>query len=100
MITARPIKDPITVCTAKSCVDYMRFSPDPNSPMETVYKTHCHAECYLQGVEVERVPNPALQNCAALHGNINKCKKCGCPWTTHMHIKYKLEKNPTKVRGR
>ena len=79
---------PRTVCTSSHCV---RYHTIPETKLTTTdYISHCHPQCNLEGVVVERYPNPELQRCGAMNEFL-KCKKCGCGWNKHMHITYENE---------
>jgi GTPase SAR1 family protein len=49
----------------------------------TVYKTHCHPECYLDNVPVNQRAPPGLVNCAAFYPN-SECNVCGHHWQEHV----------------
>ena len=85
---------PRTVCTSTGCVRYHTI-PGTNQTT-TDYTSHCHTQCYLKGVTVERYPNPDLQQCSAMRGSMN-CKKCGCSWSKHMHITYEYSQTSRQV---
>uniref|UniRef100_A0AC35GTP7 G domain-containing protein n=1 Tax=Panagrolaimus sp. PS1159 TaxID=55785 RepID=A0AC35GTP7_9BILA len=88
-----PLSYPKTVCAAQECIETQRL---PNTEQyQTIYKQICHDHCYLTGVDAERVPEPNLMNCAAMSGNI--CQECGCPWSTHMHIRFDQIKDSKEV---
>ncbi|CAD6199113.1 unnamed protein product [Caenorhabditis auriculariae] len=87
---------PHTVCTAPSCVEYRQLSA--NSPyMQPVFKRICHDPCYLTGVQAETCPNETLKFCWAMGGCGANCRMCGCPWNTHMHIRYKIIEELVRV---
>lgn len=44
----------------------------------------------LLSYQVESIPNPILQRCAAMGPDL-MCKHCGCSWQTHMHVRYFME---------
>ncbi|KXX76428.1 hypothetical protein MMYC01_200171 [Madurella mycetomatis] len=75
---------PRTVCTNRNCIEVK----DNGGQQVTVYKSHCHPECYLSGVRVEAVGQPGLINCKAMKAG--NCKRCGHHWQMHLHITYEL----------
>lgn len=89
---------PRTVCTDRDCIEVQ----DNGGQHVTVYKSHCHPECYLTGVRVETVGQPSLIRCAAMSGS--NCKHCGHHWQMHLHVTYelnpyvKIETNPDVQR--
>jgi GTPase SAR1 family protein len=53
---------PRTVCTNKTCISVITIDG-----MEKVdYTSHCHAHCFLNGVEEESIGSEKLQDCAAI----------------------------------
>lgn len=73
----RQLDRPHTVCSAKECVE---FKDDKKH-----YKTPCHAPCYLDNIEVDKIQCPDLVNCAAFNGSQN-CNVCGHSWQLHLHV--------------
>ena len=85
---------PRTVCTGANCIETQSL---PNTTVtQTIYTQICHDHCYLTNVQPETVPNPALQQCAAMDSNL-KCKECSCSWDLHMHITFSQEKTTVMV---
>lgn len=67
---------PRTVCTAAACVEY-KDDGNGDGKVVTIYKTHCHAICYLTDVRPDTISHPGLRQCAAFCGS-EYCKGSGC----------------------
>ncbi|KAK5656078.1 hypothetical protein OQA88_5217 [Cercophora sp. LCS_1] len=93
LLKARQLDRPRTVCAHQDCVEYR---DDGNGKNAIIYKTHCHAACYLSDVEVEKTGHHRLQNCTAFRGSTS-CTKCGHNWMIHLHVLYELEEYSTTV---
>ncbi|KAK0714525.1 hypothetical protein B0H67DRAFT_664020 [Lasiosphaeris hirsuta] len=86
-LRVRKLSKPRTVCTDVICRE---FQDDGTGTRRAVYKTHCHAECYLIDVKIEEVAHPSLMHCAAFNKN-GKCEKCQHNWQQHVHVKEEIE---------
>jgi len=93
LLKARQLDRPRTVCAQQDCVEYR---DDGNGKNTIIYKTHCHAACYLSDVEVEKTGHHRLQNCTAFQGSAS-CITCGHNWMIHLHVLYELEEYSTTV---
>ncbi|KAI0007497.1 hypothetical protein F4779DRAFT_619485 [Xylariaceae sp. FL0662B] len=78
---------PRTVCKDPACIE---FKDNGSGEVVTIYKTHCHAVCYLDDVKADQVAHPGLIDCAAFDGN-TECRHCGHHWQSHLHVLYELE---------
>uniref|UniRef100_A0A1I7YYI4 Tudor domain-containing protein n=1 Tax=Steinernema glaseri TaxID=37863 RepID=A0A1I7YYI4_9BILA len=92
-----PINYPKTVCASRQCIETIAIPGSTES--QTLYKTICHAHCYLNNIEPGRYPNPGLQGCAAMAGKMN-CQGCGCSWETHLHIRYEQKQVTVEVTNK
>ncbi|KAI1802416.1 hypothetical protein F4811DRAFT_573088 [Daldinia bambusicola] len=86
-LRSKQLERPRTVCKDKDCIE---LRDDGGGVVVTVYKTHCHPECYLDNVQVDQVAHPGLIHCAAFSGN-NYCHECGHHWQNHLHVLFELE---------
>jgi hypothetical protein len=77
------------VCTNSRCCDF-KDSGKNDSQVVTIYNTHCHADCYLDHVDVDAVAHASLVQCAAFQGT-NFYTLCKHQWQEHMHVLYGLE---------
>uniref|UniRef100_A0AC35GX90 G domain-containing protein n=1 Tax=Panagrolaimus sp. PS1159 TaxID=55785 RepID=A0AC35GX90_9BILA len=96
-IEVKSLDYPKTVCAAQRCIETQRLGN--TEQLQVVYKTICHDHCYLTGVNVEKVPEPALVHCAAMSGRQN-CHVCSCHWSTHMHIRFDQIKATIEVEDK
>lgn len=80
------LNKPRTVCCDPSCTE-VRSDGNQDDVLVTVYKQHCHAVCYLSGVQVDKMADPGLIDCAAFSGS-SICQHCSHHWQQHMHIFY------------
>jgi GTPase SAR1 family protein len=87
-LKSQKLAKPRTVCTDISCVDYRDDGKGENKVV-TVYKTHCHPECYLTDVKADEIAHPGLIHCAAFTGST--CTVCEHQWQKHLHVLYELE---------
>uniref|UniRef100_A0AC35G8Y5 Uncharacterized protein n=1 Tax=Panagrolaimus sp. PS1159 TaxID=55785 RepID=A0AC35G8Y5_9BILA len=95
-IEIKPLDYPKTVCASERCIETVKL---PNTEqLQTVYRQICHDHCYLIGVDVEKVPEPNLINCAAMSGQ--NCQSCECLWSTHMHIRFDQIKSTLEVEDK
>ncbi|PNP52300.1 hypothetical protein THARTR1_07080 [Trichoderma harzianum] len=86
---------PRTVCKSPTCCDF-KDSGLNDGVVVTIYKTHCHPECYLNNVTEDVVADPGLINCAAFDGR-NTCQICGHRWQEHLHVLYELSEVKVQV---
>ncbi|KAK0631372.1 hypothetical protein B0T14DRAFT_559179 [Immersiella caudata] len=91
LLKSRPLSMPRTVCADRNCIEVK----DNGGQQITVYKTHCHPECYLDGVRVEAIGQPGLIHCVAFNGNT--CRRCSHHWRNHLHIMYELDPYTTTM---
>jgi len=90
ILEAKPLDRPRTVCKNNSCCDFRDDGTGTNNKV-TVYKSLCHAPCYLRGVKVDTVAHPHLINCSAFSGsNICNNSKCRHHWQEHLHVLVEL----------
>lgn len=82
---------PQTVCTHSKCCT--TIGEGVNQKIE--YKSICHEECYVKGVEQEKIADEYIRECQIMDPYEGKCEVCGCDWTFHMHLTYKCETNVT-----
>ncbi|KAK0658513.1 hypothetical protein QBC41DRAFT_351365 [Cercophora samala] len=80
---------PRTVCTQAACCDF-KDSGKGDGEVVTIYRTHCHAECYLENVKEDVLADPGLIRCLAFNGT-NACISCHHHWQQHLHVMYELE---------
>ncbi|KAK1241432.1 hypothetical protein MKX08_001406 [Trichoderma sp. CBMAI-0020] len=90
---AKKLDRPRTVCQKHDCCDF-KDSGLGDGAVVTIYKTHCHPECYLDNVKEDVVADPGLIHCYAFSGS-NVCRLCGHRWQEHLHVLYELSE--TKV---
>jgi hypothetical protein len=90
------LQKPRTVCKDTSCCDFKDSGKGDNETV-TIYKTHCHAVCYLDDVQEDVVGHAGLIHCAAFGGS-NICSKCGHRWMAHLHVLYELEEVMVQVK--
>uniref|UniRef100_A0A914P788 G domain-containing protein n=1 Tax=Panagrolaimus davidi TaxID=227884 RepID=A0A914P788_9BILA len=96
-IEVKPLDYPKTVCAGQNCIETQKLGN--TEQLQVIYKTICHAHCGLTGVNVEKVPEPALVNCAAMARQQN-CRVCSCHWSTHMHIRFDQIKATIEVEDK
>lgn len=84
---------PRTVCNDVACKEYR---DDGDGKKQTVYKSHCHEQCYLQNVAPEVVSCVELMKCWAFTGE--NCRICGHHWENHLHVMYELEEQTVTVK--
>ncbi|KAF9084402.1 hypothetical protein BGX29_002570 [Mortierella sp. GBA35] len=73
-----PLACPRMVCTSDSCVTvYGKIIR---------YSTHCHEDCQLENVAINVRNHAGLRSCWAMNGG-ETCRKYGCGWEKHMHVK-------------
>ncbi|KAK0656595.1 hypothetical protein B0T16DRAFT_315380 [Cercophora newfieldiana] len=92
LLRHRSLAKPRTVCADRSCIE---VRDNGSGQKVTVYKAHCHPECYLEGVRVEAIGQPGLINCWAFGGTM--CRQCGHHWRNHLHVMYELEPYTTTM---
>ena len=90
-----PLDKPRTVCAHTDCTEIRDDGMGRNEKV-TVYKTHCHAECYLDDVPHDVLAPPGLINCAAFRG-FSRCRGCQHHWSEHMHVIYELKEHTVTV---
>ncbi|EHK49915.1 hypothetical protein TRIATDRAFT_289308 [Trichoderma atroviride IMI 206040] len=90
---AKKLDKPRTVCQNHDCCDF-KDSGLGDGAVVTIYKTHCHPECYLDNVKEDVVADPGLIRCTAFGGS-NICRLCSHRWQEHLHVLYELSE--TKV---
>lgn len=93
---SKALDQPRTVCHMASCCEF-RDSGKGDGEVVTIYKTHCHAVCYLDNVKQDVVADPGLIYCAAFSGQA-LCEVCGHHWQEHMHVLYELEETTVQVK--
>ncbi|KAM6486148.1 hypothetical protein HDV62DRAFT_403453 [Trichoderma sp. SZMC 28011] len=86
---------PRTVCKNPACCDF-KDSGLNDGVVVTIYKTHCHAECYLNNVTEDVVADPGLIDCWAFSGS-NTCQICQHRWQEHLHVLYELSEVKVQV---
>jgi predicted GTPase len=91
-MTSVALPKPRTVCADKACTE---ARDDGKGKLVTIYKTHCHKECYLDNVDVDTIAAPGLISCAAFSGA--KCNTCRHHWNQHLHVLYELEEETSSV---
>lgn len=89
------IDHPKTVCHASKCIE-KRGIPGTKNETTTIYKTVCHAHCYLPDVPTETVGAAQLERCKAMKTD-GTCGNCGCQWQMHLHITYDMKEQLVKV---
>lgn len=72
------------------------FLKQVNGKKKYHYSQRCHNPCYLRNVPAEIIGSPELINCNAM-ARTRRCQRCGCDFTTHMHIYYETETFETTV---
>ena len=93
-IQVKQLDYPKTVCTGPECIETQKL---PNTEqLQTIYKQVCHEHCYLNNVDPEKFPEPALRGCTAMGGS-DTCHVCHCMWSTHMHIRFDQIKTSVAV---
>lgn len=85
---------PMTVCAESKC---SKSHTNPNGTRTVEYVQHCHEHCYLS-VPTRTYPQPGLQQCSAMNKSTMNCRICGCSWSSHLHITYKLKRVNIKVK--
>ncbi|OPB46885.1 hypothetical protein A0O28_0070090 [Trichoderma guizhouense] len=86
---------PRTVCKNPACCDF-KDSGLNDGVVVTIYKTHCHAECYLNNVTEDVVADPGLIHCWAFNGS-STCQVCQHRWQEHLHVLYELSEVKVQV---
>ncbi|TFA98453.1 hypothetical protein CCMA1212_009627 [Trichoderma ghanense] len=86
---------PRTVCKNPDCCDFKDSGLD-DGVVVTIYKTHCHAQCYLNNVTQDVVADPGLIRCAAFCGS-DTCQVCQHKWQEHLHVLYELCETKVQV---
>jgi len=94
-LTAEPLAKPRTVCSDASCTEFKDDGNGENKTV-TVYKAHCHEECYLDNVKVDQIAHPGLISCAAFGGSTT-CQHCQHSWQVHLHVLYELKESTVTV---
>ncbi|EPE30994.1 P-loop containing nucleoside triphosphate hydrolase [Glarea lozoyensis ATCC 20868] len=89
------LDQPRTVCTEAACTE-CRDDGNQESKNLTIYKTHCHAPCYLENVKCDTKADPGLVDCAAFSNGY--CNGCGHNWQQHMHVLYELHEQTGIVK--
>lgn len=92
---ATKLEKPRTVCKNTDCCDF-KDNGHGDGTVTTIYKTHCHAECYLQNVTEDVVADPGLIKCAAFRGT-NVCVVFQHRWQEHLHVLYELFEEKVQV---
>ncbi|KAL7946005.1 hypothetical protein V8C42DRAFT_357582 [Trichoderma barbatum] len=92
---ASKLDRPRTVCQNYDCCDF-KDNGLGDGLLVTIYKTHCHPECYLDNVTEDVVADPGLINCAAFSGS-NVCHLCHHRWQEHLHVLYELSEIKVQV---
>lgn len=86
-----------TVCRDKACFEVRRGD---NEDYFIIYKTPCHAHCYLDDIIPDTLNQPGLISCYAFGGR-HTCNACQHSWEMHMHvIKETIEKKVFVNDGR
>lgn len=99
-LKSKTLDYPRTVCADQSCVDYKDDGSGETPPrVITVYKTHCHTRCYLDGIKADAVGCPGLISCAAFSGNVD-CTNCGHHWASHLHVLYEQYEETVTVQDK
>ncbi|KAI8962748.1 hypothetical protein F5Y11DRAFT_181522 [Daldinia sp. FL1419] len=93
-LRTKELDKPRTVCKDKACLE---LRDDGGGSIVTIYKTHCHPECYLTDVQQDQVAHPGLIRCAAFRGS-NHCLSCGHHWQSHLHVLYEIEEYMAVVK--
>ncbi|KAH8808796.1 hypothetical protein F5884DRAFT_753313 [Xylogone sp. PMI_703] len=97
-LKAEPLAKPRTVCSHKDCTE-IRDDGNEDNKVVTLYKAHCHAECYLSDVAVDQLAHPKLVSCFAFGGS-NFCRSCRHHWQEHLHVLYELHEHTVTVTNR
>ncbi|PON23856.1 hypothetical protein TGAM01_v207184 [Trichoderma gamsii] len=92
---AKKLDRPRTVCQKHDCCDF-KDSGLGDGAVVTIYKTHCHPECYLDNVKEDVVADPGLIHCYAFGGS-NVCRLCGHRWQEHLHVLYELSETKALI---
>jgi GTPase SAR1 family protein len=92
VLEANKLDKPRTVCSDSSCLEYR---DDGNGVKQTIYKTRCHSECYLDQVPEKTVGAAQLAGCAAFTSGI--CDTCHHHWMKHLHVCYELKDKTVTV---
>jgi GTPase SAR1 family protein len=98
-LSAVKVDRPRTACSHTHCVEHSNTGIeglDGKPTLKTVYKTLCHAPCYLNGIAVDDIGNAGLKGCWAMAGKDN-CRVCGHPWMSHLHINYELKEGTKEI---
>lgn len=93
---AKKLEKPRTVCKNTDCCDFKDSGLD-DGVVVTIYKTHCHAECYLNNVKEDVVADPGLIDCSAFDVT-NTCITCFHRWQEHLHVLYDLTEVKVEVK--
>ena len=73
-----------TVCGDRECIE---IKQDGREQQITVYKSHYHPECFLEGVPLEVIGYPELIHYAAFNGS-DYCHICRHYWRMYLYIFY------------
>lgn len=107
---------PRTVCVSERCCRMIEV----NGEKKIDYISKCHDECYLTGVEQEKIADEKLSDCTAMDALTGErysrmlparrltfflsilgfCLHCRCPWVQHMHITYEYRTSRTQFKPR
>lgn len=87
---------PRTVCQSDSCTEY-KDDGNGEAKVVTIYRTHCHSQCYLTNVKPDCVAQPGLIHCAAFQGS-EFCITCRHHWQEHLHVLYELREHIATVK--
>lgn len=87
---------PRTVCKNPACLE-VKDDGTGEKRVVTIFKTHCHDECYLTDVHVDQVAHPGLRSCAAFSGQ-DECHECTHHWQEHMHVLYELKETTATIQ--
>lgn len=96
LLKSETLSMPRTVCKSESCTE---FKDDGNgeSKVVTIYRTHCHSQCFLTDVKADCVAHPGLIHCAAFQGS-EYCTTCNHHWQEHLHVLYELREHIATVK--
>jgi GTPase SAR1 family protein len=89
------LSQPRTVCSDDACTDYKDDGTGMNRYV-TVYKTLCHAPCFLSDVTVDQIAPARLMYCNAF-GGTDRCIPCGHHWSQHLHKLVELKEETVLV---
>ncbi|KAE9972894.1 hypothetical protein EG328_004702 [Venturia inaequalis] len=94
-LNSEPLDQPRTVCAHGDCTEVKDNGKGQNEKV-TIYKSHCHAACYLDKVPLDTLAPASLIACAAFGGSAN-CMSCTHHWQEHMHVLYELKESSATV---